>query len=284
MVSLEVNWSGSLWVEVREGGREEVAPGIVTSVSALLSVSALRAAKDEIGVDSGDDIEVRLQTLTSQWVSGLDSSLQRWNRDSSVEESGQVVLPKHEDAALIQVAAAHDRYISNLVVGAALGGVGGERDVVLDRGEADGVALNGVLDDRSWNLADTLDVAGCLGAVDALDELEPVLGRVGAGSGTGNGGLAGLEDGGAEWWVVLDSGDERIDGEGTGGLTEDGHLVWSTTKGGNVALDPVEGETLVVEAQVAILTLELWGRWETKDWRVLVRGIRTGMGNVLLVR
>lgn len=62
--------------------------------------------------------------------------------------------------------------------------------------------------------------------------------------------MAALEDGGAEGGVLGVREDEGVDGHGTGGLASECHLLGVAAEGEYVALHPVEGQALVVEAKV----------------------------------
>lgn len=59
--------------------------------------------------------------------------------------------------------------------------------------------------------------------------------------------MAAGHDGGAEGGLTVGV-DVYVDGEGAGGFAPDGYARGIAGKGGGVALDPGQGEALVVEA------------------------------------
>jgi len=60
-----------------------------------------------------------------------------------------------------------------------------------------------------------------------------------------------VEGGWAVWGGGAKGGDKAVDGEGAGAFTEDGDTGGVAAEGGDVALDPGQGEALVEVAEVS---------------------------------
>lgn len=72
--------------------------------------------------------------------------------------------------------------------------------------------------------------------------------------------LTTLKNGSPERWrrAFGEASQECIDGEGSRALAEDGDLGWVSSKGMNVALDPIESKALIEEAKIMSGNRQLW--------------------------
>lgn len=238
-------------VGVGEAGVVVVAPGRDADEGAVGGDGCAGALECEFAVDGGDLVVAVGDSGRADGVSGDDGG----NDDGvcegaqqSGEELGRVCFSENKRLAFISIAADQNGNTSNSVgyhdrlesvtsspvcprCAAIVNWVKGQR-----------IALDNLFELVGRQVADAFKL-GIAGAIGKRDQFLPRGGRLALSN--EDAGLAGLHDGGGEGNGVWRSGDEGVDDAGTSAFAEDGDTFRVTTKGADVALDPVESQVLV---------------------------------------
>lgn len=224
------------------------------------------AGEYQIGKDGGDGVGFARDSLAAYRIRRLDARRECGHGDHCGQEIVHAVLADGEDLALLRIRAGQNRDSGDVARGAARIRVGHERHAVHDGVEAQRGVLDGRLDGQRGHLAEAGELRGGGGAVQRGGEFAPGDGAVASAHEVGHRGLATLDDGGAERWVLWARDDEEVGGHGTGGLAGESHLLGVSSEGHDVALDPVKGQALVEEAEVLGGLGELWRVGEAEGW------------------
>jgi len=126
-------------------------------------------------------------------------------------------------------------------------------NIVSHRIEDERVLVDDLLDGSSIRCSNTRQIATVSARTAKLNREIIPRGNARSSGGTAVTILSGLKYGGSEWRFAIfgKACEQRVDGECTCALAEDGNFGCITTKRVDVSLNPVKCETLVEEAEIS---------------------------------